>query len=692
MRFPIAILVASVLFAQSPADQQKPTFRAGVNYVRVDAYPTAKGRPVTDLLKDDFEILEDGVPQTVDAFEHVVIRAAPGTALRAEPATVRESNEAAANPRSRLFVVFIDTYHISNIWTGYALVDVAPTRRALTGFLQRLLGEDDLVALMTPDMPADAVTFTRRPASIEEFLGTQAWQRMGDELDLDPREQMWDLCYPPDGPGRHSVTVVEMMARSREQRVLQALRRLVSRLQALREERKAILIVSEGWVLYRPNSALSAPKPGERIPGPPPIGVGVDGKLRIGRDDRELVSRRECDSDRLMLAALDNAREFRTLTDLANRANATFYPISPAGLRAAGFNTREESLRNLAAATDGVAAVGTNDPAPVLARIAEDTSSYYLLGYSSTNAKFDGRFRKLTVRVKRPGVSVRARRGYLAPTEDEVTARAAVVARPADPEVARLQSALGLLDRARPDRVIHVQTALVPSAAGGSGPSSVGSVRSPAAPGPAGQGQRAIIYLVVELDATTARKASLPDATTLSATLQDDAGRTVSTRAGSVSPASRTSVFRFDDAPVAGGAYMVRVTAQSAGQPATEMVRVTVPPEGATLGQAIVFRRGPFTGPAFQATSDLRFRKAERLRADVGVVSTPDSVTARLLDRRGQMLAVPVTVGEREENGVRFATAEASLAPLAPGDYLLEIVARFGGREAKTLFAFRIVP
>jgi hypothetical protein len=155
---------------------------------------------------------------------------------------------------------------------------------------------------------------------------------------------------------------------------------------------------------------------------------------------------------------------------------------------------------------------------------------------------------------------------------------------------------------------------------------------------------RGVICVVVELDAATARTAALPGATTLSAVLQDDAGRTIGAASGSVSPASRTVILRFESAPVAAGTYTARVTRLSAGLTPGETVRLTVP-EGTAFGPAVVFRRGPFTGPAFQPTADPRFRKAERLRADVALPATPDSITARLLDRPGEMLPVPVAVG-----------------------------------------------
>ena len=114
--------------------------------------------------------------------------------------------------------------------------------------------------------------------------------------------------------------------------------------------------------------------------------------------------------------------------DDANRANATFYTVDPRGL--AVFDTpigpdapppvivdadllraRLDNLRILASNTDGIAVIGNNDLDAGLRRIADDLTSYYLLGYYSTNAKQDGKFHAIKVRVKRPGVDVRARRG-----------------------------------------------------------------------------------------------------------------------------------------------------------------------------------------------------------------------------------------------------------------------------------------
>src|SRR3954468_12066210 len=99
---------------QTPAPQPPPpTFRTEANYVRVDAYPTKDDVPVTDLTQADFEILDGGVPQKIEQFEHVVVRGTLPQDLRREPNTVRDSIEAAQNPRARVVVLFLDTNHVS---------------------------------------------------------------------------------------------------------------------------------------------------------------------------------------------------------------------------------------------------------------------------------------------------------------------------------------------------------------------------------------------------------------------------------------------------------------------------------------------------------------------------------------------------------------------------------------------------
>ena len=99
----------------------------------------------------------------------------------------------------------------------------------------------------------------------------------------------------------------------------------------------------------------------------------------------------------------------------AVRANVVIYGFDPAGLQVDGMRLAREFLQTISENTGGRAVVDTNAPAPQVAPILDESGSYYLLGFQSNNQKADGRFRRLEVRVGRPGVTVRARRGYYAP-------------------------------------------------------------------------------------------------------------------------------------------------------------------------------------------------------------------------------------------------------------------------------------
>jgi hypothetical protein len=144
----------------------------------------------------------------------------------------------------------------------------------------------------------------------------------------------------------------------------------------------------------------------------------------------------------------DNAGASSTIVDAtrdtiaaATRGNVSIYAIDPRGLVTPGADLIEssgagaaepnlglgvnsamnelrlsqDSLRELADETGGFAAVNRNNVDEALDRLVADNSSYYVLGYLPANDKRDGRFRKIEVRVTRPGVTVRARRGYVAP-------------------------------------------------------------------------------------------------------------------------------------------------------------------------------------------------------------------------------------------------------------------------------------
>ena len=669
---------------QQPS-QQPPRFRVEANFVRVDAYPLRDGRPVFDLKAEEFEVFEDGVRQKIEAFEHVVVRPAGPQSDRIEVSSQRESLQAAANPRNRVFVIFLDTPHV--------MVDSAHAiNEPLIRLMDKILGPDDLVGVMTPAMAASQVVLGRKTQVIEDSLrrnwpwGTRfTYQR-------DDREQAYDACYPKQygDTGLSSPLAAELIARKRERATLEALEDLVRYLRTIREERKAILTVTEGWLLYGQNPSIMKlrkdpiTRAEEPIPGVDPVGVGPNGKLTT-KDPRNLsagaLTRNECDTDRMRLAMLDNKQFFLDLMDEANGANASFYPVDPRGLPAfdnpigpdppptitvdaAMLRQRIEVLKTLAGNTDGIAVTNSNDLDGGMKRISDDLTSYYLLGYYSTNSKLDGSFRSLKVRVKQPGVEVRARRGYRAATAEEVNAARRAADAPVPEATRAVNAALDRLGRTRPDARFRINA--IASDAGKPTLWVAGELQSAAGrPDDFAQGGTADIDATVGSVSTSARVSLKPGERTFLAALPVPAGA-----AGEISVRARLS---------ATGAL-----------PLSDMLRL----EAASSGvQPLLFRRGVTTGNRLLPAADLRFSRTERVRLELPVGGDSKPGPGRLLDRTGQAMQVPVVTAERldDATGQRWITADLVLAALAGGDYAVEIEVVEGGKTQKIISAIRVV-
>lgn len=667
-------LVAVAAMAATPSAQDRPTFRGGTNLVRVDLFATRDGKVVDDLKAAEVEILEDGVKQTIEGFERIVVRPPVAQELRAEPNSVAESRQMAADPRARIFVIFLDTYH-----TDFA--SSVRMRKALLQFVDRVVGQDDLVGLMTPEMSATDVTLARRTTVISTLLTENAWGRRKRLADNDPIEEMYEACFTTDDRS----IAPEMKARRREKLSLDALEDLMVHLGGLREERKAVLAVSEGWLQYGPNQALARQLPGDegRIPLPPSIvdrGAGRSGERSIG-----LIDRDRCNADRMALANLDHSDRLQEMTERANRVNVTFYPVGAQGLAvfdsdigperplppaqdSANLRNRINGLRLLAEQTDGVAIVNTNNVDPLLRRVVDDLSSYYLATYSSTNTRLDGRYRRITVRVTRPGVDTRARRGYraltageLGPSASPATSTAAPVSPSASGVLAAL-TAMAFNSRAE----LRLRT----------------SAWTPAA----GQGA---FWLVGTLDDATKRRPEWSAGGSAEVAVRGDDGRTVLTQTVPIGTDGGFSV----QAPETGttlapGDYVIRVRARGgAGATLDDTARASVPAQAAALGEPVVWRRRPATGPAFLKTADPRASRTDRVRFELAA-TTAGEASATLLDRTGKPIGIPLQVAVRDDGGVRWVTVETALAPLAPGDYAVEV--KVG--EATRTTAFRVVP
>jgi VWFA-related protein len=650
-----ALVLLVLLAAVSLRAQNQSPSRTDTNGVRLDIRASRDGKPVNDLQASDVELLEDGVPQKIESFEHVAA-GTPGSS------------------RARVFVIFLDTYNTQ-------IEGSSSMRLPLIKVLDRIIGADDMVALMTPEMSPSEMTFGRKTTVISNIMQSDwAWARRGRAERRDQKDALYDACYP--AVGNADTPASEMKARRREKLTLDALDGLVTDLRSVRDERKAILTVSDGWVLFRENPNLAAPQKQRDQSGL------VDRLLRRPTKEKsdetggpKEVNYVECEADRVALAGLDHSQRLRLLTEEANRSNVTFYPIEPRGImsdatssteRSGGRRdttnaaSRQDSLRFVADNTDGLLIANTSTLDTHISQIVDDLTSYYLVTYSSSNTKLDGRFRAISVRVKREGVKVRARRGYRGRTAEDLISTTA----PAGSGALSSATAATVANARAPFR-IRTSTWLRSS------------------PDDSRQGA---FWVVGEMDYQTRRQLAWTAGAEVEVVVVDATGREVMTRTVDLKPDEGPfSIQVPETGAIAAGEYAIRVRIRSQADEKTELTDTArvVLREGPALGEAVMWRRGLSTGPRYLRTADPRFTRSDRLKLELAT-AVPAPATARILDRNRQELSVPALVSERADpsGAFRWIVVDAMLSPFAAGDYAVEVTQ---GRD-KRVTEFKIVP
>jgi VWFA-related protein len=663
----LGVSAAAAVCAVAAAQVPQQVFRAGTVFVNVDAYPRRDGKIIEGLTKTDFEIKEDGKLQTVEALEFV--RVAPYTpeAELRDPNTVEDSYRQARDPRNRVFVIYLDLFHTTAAGSYYA-------REPLQDFLRRSIGPNDLFGVLTPEVPVTRLTFARLGETLASEL-SKYWPWGEDRETVTPRnaaEAQLLACGP-------TIEAGEALVRAfRNETTANSIDSLVALLGTLRDERKHVILVTEGWSTPR---GVGAGGLAQRQPTIPTVGVGPTGQLTMGRDPNGNLDRNWCDSERNRLAQVNYAQRFLDLMTAAQRANVAFYPLDVAGLRAdmpdlsrpggsmeaahAKNTQRVDQLMTLADNTGGKAVVRTNDLLGGLRKVVADLSAYYLLGYQSTNPAADGRWRRIDVKVKQPDVDVSARRGYLAATPEMAKAEADAARKPARIRT-HVDDALERLGRARTDA--RAYTVAVPSASG--------------------------LNVVVELASSEIAGGlwNRGAAVTVIASSKD-AGDTPVSAEARIEPGARATLVTLPTTQTRERTWQVRTRVTRIGaadEPIDDGFEVAAV-AASILGDPMMYRAASSPRAPLLSAADPQFRRTERIHLEWTLTAPLDSRVARLLNKQGDPLAVPVQLTERTEGDRLVLAADLVLAPLAPADYVIEIAAARGTDKVQHGIAFRII-
>jgi VWFA-related protein len=420
-----------------PTQEVAPGVRAEI--VRLDVVVTdAGGKLVRDLQREDFQVLEDGKPQTLTQFLVVSrpLPAAPATPEVTAPAVpsvpAATPVESSAGP-GRFVVIFVDDLHIAPGHLDF-------TKDALHRFVAEFLGSDDRVAIVTSSGPGGTQELTRdraalgeaisrlvvRQANIAPARGSQMTPAQA-ELILrgDPNALQLATRLMMDEPGsvlsgQQPQAAVEAAGGFNPASIIDAKDRAAA--QEVRRQARAILNEALRFSEITLTQLDDVLRSLASLPGRKICLLVSDGFLvGMGTSDEQTRHLRAVIDAATRSGAVVYALDAHGLTTTGGDSSAAGAPAPP-GLRerVERLSAQEfrETLSVVANDTGGFLVRGTNELATGLRRMLEDNDVYYLMAYEPTNTKHDGKFRKIQVRLRqRPGLVVRTRVGYLAPDD-----------------------------------------------------------------------------------------------------------------------------------------------------------------------------------------------------------------------------------------------------------------------------------
>src|SRR5688572_16977672 len=416
-RFSSAIFVALVL-ATALAGAQAPevTFKVEVNYVEEDVRVVDRdGNFVRGLKLEDFQVLEDGKPQKVQTFGVVDIpNTRPRKPLYLGPDALPIEPDVAVNKQvldGRLYLIVLDDYHVAPLRSQNV-------RNLARRFILEKLGPDDQAAVVvTSGLTRASQDFTQNRRLLIEAIDNFVGQKMpssgvarneSKSRDMDVKGQPTDDAGDPTTIDPVSRFVADDRATERmfqTRQALNSLRSIAEWMSAIQGRRKALIYISEGadYNLF------------DIFTGGDPSNFNFENFNMIQTETWDTVS--AASRSNVQIYSVDP----RGLTSMAQEdieiggLAAGAYNLGPKQL-AQELQSSQENLRVLAEETGGIAFVGRNDFDAAFDRIVQENSSYYVLGYYSTNDRRDGKLRNITIRVAGyPEAQVTYRKRYAAP-------------------------------------------------------------------------------------------------------------------------------------------------------------------------------------------------------------------------------------------------------------------------------------